>query len=466
MVPTTATIRDSLAMYLSQEGMSIHQFAGQAGINSGTLNRVLKGQQPIAMNHLERITKGMGLPEDHFYSLYVDECFYHSAPTWRRLRPFLLRSAELGRLDCVEQVVQNLLENLIYVPMLFEVAEGLFREGLWQAAALLYKNVSASEKYQNSERLAVCQFRLFRIALGDDQTQNLQAALLFECYLDRLDEADQLDGLRHLAHVYFSLHKWDKVDELAQEMLRLATLRYNLQRNSKRRPDHEKVPEKPLYHYILYSHLIRASVCEEYKDYKSALKFVALYMDASWIQEDDENAKRTVAQFQEWGTANALQYRVMSGQHEALSEYVEYIFPRTNEIFIALYNIIISANLYDWNIDHILDRFSAYIPYRTNFTEFGEYDRQILLDQYARFLAELAIYYIHNKHNEGISLIMQIFTSSPIININENIMNKCVDLLEQHLINRLLQANTPDSLPNWQTTTHIINSIRGLVKTV
>ncbi|WP_019914205.1 helix-turn-helix domain-containing protein [Paenibacillus sp. HW567] len=465
MVPTTATIRDSLSMYLSQQGMSIHQFAGQSGINSGTLSRIIKGQQPIAMNHLERITKGMGLPEDYFYSLYVDECFYYSSPTWRRLRPFLLRSAELGRLDCVEQVVQNLLENLSYAPMLFDVAEGLFQDGQWQAAELLYKNVSASEKYQNSERLAVCQFRLFRIALGDNQTQNLKAALLFECYLDRLDEANQLDGLNQLINVYYSLHKWSKVDELAQELIRLATLRYNLQQHSSRKQNNEKKPDKPLYRYILYSHLMRASVCEEYQDYKSALKFVALYMDTSWIQEDDENAKRAVAQFHEWGTANTMLYQLMSGQHEVLPEYVEHISPQSDEVFIALYNIIISANHYDWNVDHILDRFAAYIPYRTNFTEFGQYNQQIVADQYARFLAELAIYYIHNKQNEGISLIMQIFTSSPTIN-NESIIIKCVDLLEQHLVNRLLEANTPDSLPDWQTTAYIINTMRGLVKTL
>ncbi|WP_231869757.1 hypothetical protein [Paenibacillus riograndensis] len=87
---------------------------------------------------------------------------------------------------------------------------------------------------------------MFRIALGDDQTQNLQAALLFECYLDRLDEADQLDGLKHLAHVYGSMHRWHKVDELAKEMLRLATIRYKLQRQSDRRESDENPPEKTL----------------------------------------------------------------------------------------------------------------------------------------------------------------------------------------------------------------------------
>ncbi|OMF85249.1 transcriptional regulator [Paenibacillus sp. FSL R7-0337] len=412
--------------------MSIHQFSGQSGINSGTLSRILSGQQPIAMNHLERITKAMDLPEDHFYSLYVDECFFFSSPNWRRLRPFLVRSAELGRLDCVEQVVQNLLENLVYAPMLFEVAEGLFREGLWQAAELLYKNVSVSEKYQNSERLAICQYRLFRIAIGDDQARNLHAAHLFECYLDRLDEADQLDGLKHLAHVYVSLNKWHKVDELAKQMQQLATLRYNLQWQSNRRMSNERNPEKPLYFYILYAQLIRSNVSEQMGDYPSALDWVSLYMDGSWIQEDNEEVKRTMAQFQEWGNANRLLYRVMAGQYEALSEYVEYISHRPDEIFTALYNIILSANRYYWNVDYILKRFASYIPYRTNLAEYGIlHNKQVIANQYSRFLSELATYYLQDNRKEGIRFILQSLESSARINNKSNVI-KCVDLFGQH----------------------------------
>ncbi|WP_083677705.1 helix-turn-helix transcriptional regulator [Paenibacillus sp. FSL R7-0337] len=431
MVATIATIRDALAMYLSQQGMSIHQFSIHTGINSGTLSRLLKGQQPIAMDHLVRITQGMELPEDHFYSLYVDECFLHSPPTWRRLRPFLLRSAELGRLDCIEQVVQQLLEKLTYAPMLFEVAEGLFQEGQWQAAALLYKNVSDCEKYQNSERLAVCQYRLFRIALGDNQTRNLQAAHIFECYLNRLDEADQLDGIKNLVNVYYSLHKWEKADKLAQDMLHLAMLRYNLQRKSNRRMTDEKKSEKPLCFYIYYSHLMRASICEEHNDYKSALKFVSLYTDTSWIQKDDKEAKRTIAQFQEWGKANTLLYQVMSGKQEVLSEYIEHISTQRDELFVALSNILTSANRFGWNVDHVLEQFAAYIPYQTYATEFGGYNQQIMSDQHTKFLAELAAYHLHNKRKEGIQFIIQSLESSARIN-NESTAIKCADLFGKH----------------------------------
>lgn len=215
-------------------------------------------------------------------------------------------------------------------------------------------------------------------------------------------------------------------------MFRLATLRYNHQRHSNRKLDNEKTPEKPLYFYILYSHLIRSSVCEEHRDYKSALKFVALYMGGSSIQEDDEVSKRTLAQFHEWGTANSLLYQLLSGQQEVLPEYVEYIAPKSNEIFVALYHITIAANRYVWNIDHILERFDAYIPYRTNLTEFGIiHNQQIIANQYTRFLAELASYYLHNKRKEGINFILQSLESSARIN-NEGTVIKCVDLFGQH----------------------------------
>ncbi|MEK4329752.1 helix-turn-helix transcriptional regulator [Paenibacillus sp. FSL R7-0297] len=426
-----ATIRSHLEAYLSAQHMSINQFSIQTGINSGTLSRLLNGQQPIAMSHLELITRGMGVPVDHFYSLYVDECFYHSAPTWRRLRPFILSSAELGRLDCIELVVRNLLDNLIYAPMLFEVAEGLFQEGQWQAAAVLYKNVSASEKYQHSERLAICQYRLFRISIGDSQVLNLQAALLFECNIERLEVADQLDGLKHLMHVYYSLHKWDKVDELALEMLRLATLSYNFQYPSGRKDRSEKAPEKPLYFYILYSYLMRSSVQEEYRNYTAALDLIPQYMEADWIQEDSDEVGETLAQFKLWGTANTYLYRVMAGQYEGLQDYVDYISNHEGQVFTAVYNIIKSANRYGWNIDYILARFSKHVPYEPYNSGFGKYNHQIIADQHARFLTELAMYNLHNKRHDGISVILKSLESSVRIN-NESLIIKCVNLFEQH----------------------------------
>ncbi|WNS42595.1 helix-turn-helix transcriptional regulator [Paenibacillus sp. MMS20-IR301] len=424
-------IRDQLANYLSLHGMSINQFAIRSGINSGTLSRIINGHQPIAMSHLELITAGMGVSEDYFYSLYVDECFFHSAPTWRRLRPFIIRCAELGRMDCIERLVHNLLDNLTYVPLLFEVAEGLFRQGHFQAAAVLYENVSASEKYQYSERLATCQYRLFRIALGNDQNTNLRAATLFESYIPRLDEAEQLDALKDLANVYNSLHRWNKVDELASELHRIASIQYELQYSLHQNRKVYKQSSRPIYGYILYSYLLRSLVCEEQGDYAEALELVSKYADGSWIREQTDESRQTIAQFQEWAIANNYLYRILNGCHDVLAEYVEYISVRESEIFTGVFKIIQAANEYAWDIDDILEQFSDYLPFRTYSTILGDYNTQVTADHYAQFLIEFATYLLNHKRNEGIQAILQSLEYSIKIN-SEGKVIKCIDLFEQH----------------------------------
>lgn len=426
-----AMIRDQLADYLTQHGMSINQFAIRSGINSGTLSRIINGHQPIAMSHLELITAGMGVSEDYFYRMYVDECFSYSAPTWRRLRPFIVRCAELGRTDCIELLVQNLLDNLTYVPMLFEVAEGLFEQGHRAAAALLYENVSASEKYQYSERLALCQYRLFQIALGDDQSTNLRAATLFESYIPRLNEADQLDALKDLVVVYYSLRQWHKVDDLAQELLRIATLQYEYLNHLKRAKLPEQKSTQPVYYYILYAYLMRSSACVEWEDYETALQLIERYRDGSWIREKGTETQKILAQFEEWGQANTYLYRLLAGQQEVISEYVEYISSRPSEIFMAVYKIIQTANRYNWNVDYVLDQFSKYVVYRTDLKELGTHNQQVIADQYARFLVELATYYLNNNQRNGIKLILLSLESSVKLN-SETIVMRCVDLFEQH----------------------------------
>ena len=91
---------------------------------------------------------------------------------------------------------------------------------------LLYRSVAESERFQHSERLALCQYRLFTLGLTDDQDANLQAAVYFEPYVDRLDETYQLDALRQLININVSLNRWDKVEELANKMGSKAKIQY------------------------------------------------------------------------------------------------------------------------------------------------------------------------------------------------------------------------------------------------
>ncbi|QQZ64683.1 transcriptional regulator (plasmid) [Paenibacillus sonchi] len=421
--------------------MSYSRFSELSGINSGTLSRVLQGSRPISVRQLDSITKGMGLAEDFLFDAYVEECFAFNV-SMRRIRPFVLKCAVLGRLDCIERIVPPLLDNLSYVPAMFDVAEELLASKHNQAAALIYRHVSEAEKYQHSERLALCRYRLFLINLGEDLEENMRAATQFEPYVNRLDEADQLEALKQLMHVFGMVHKWEKVDALAKEMHKVATIQYDLQCRSERSEEIQKRAERPLYYYILYSYLARSTASEECGDYKRALEFVDLYAGGkNWVQEKDEEAKRILGQFSEWAVANTLLYRLMSGEVEVLNEYADYIASQEDEIFIAVSNMVKAANLYELNIDSILERFAAFIPYQSDKTDFGEYKPAILKESYAQFLGDLAVYRFNTNEDidNAIELLLQSLNLSIIINSGKNIIN-CITLFEEYRDYADLQA--------------------------
>lgn len=426
------SIRSTLIEYMKQHNILHSQFADIAGINSGTLSRILHGNKPISMSQLVAITAAMGLPEDYFFDDYIEECF--SIVSIRRIRPFIMRCAELDRLDCIQKTVNQLLDDLSYVAVLFEIAEELYEDKKYSAARILYIGVSESEKMQHSERLAMCQYRLFLIDLGENLQSNLRAATKFELYLNRLDEAVQIEALQQLMHVYGTVHEWAKVDALAEEMHRLATIQYELQSRSERPTDEQTRTKRPLYYYILYAYLGRAKASEECRDYARALQFVSLYASGdTWIREKDEEAVQIITQFSEWAVANTYLYRLMSGDVDVLNEYADYIASYENEIFIAVSRMVQAANAYDLNIDRILERFKDYIPLQSDITEFVDYEVRILKESYIQFLSDLAVYRFNTSKdaNSAIHLILQSLKLSLTMNSETNIIT-CLTLFEQY----------------------------------
>ncbi len=129
----------------------------------------------------------------------------------RRIEPFLFRCAELDKLGAIRQVVGTIMDNLLYSPKLFEIAEMLLAQGRHDAALLLYEGVAEAEKYQHSERLAICQYRIFTIQMGDDQSRNIKAAILFDPYVERLDELAR--KMRDKAEIQYTLKHEQKSRE-------------------------------------------------------------------------------------------------------------------------------------------------------------------------------------------------------------------------------------------------------------
>ncbi|KOP64746.1 DNA-binding protein [Bacillus sp. FJAT-18019] len=429
----TTTIRSELDSYLKKTGLTINQFAEQSQINSGTLSTIINGKRPIAMQQLDRIVSAMGLPEGSYYELYADECFSYPL-NWRRLKPFLFRCAELDKLELIRRVVRYMTDNLAYVPLLFDAAEELFNQGKNLAAAIIYESVAESEKYQHSERLALCHYRLFTISLGQDQELNLRAATKFEGFVERLDEVDQLDALKDLANIYSSLGHWSKVEELAEEMGHKATIQYNLLFNQTNRFDNDihKKPKRPLFLYIIYSYLLRSGVCDERGDYEQALRYVALYSELSWVQENSEEAHRIIEQYKMWATANTYLYQLMSGQIDVLEDYVAYIETKEDEILPALTRILRAANQYQFDTDFILNKFQEKISSYTELKGRSEtYIRQVGEGRYTHFLIELASYYFkRERYGEGLNTLLDGLAVAIEIHKKDSIL-KCVQSFEQ-----------------------------------
>jgi len=406
--------------------MTINQFARISGINSGTLSSILNGNRPISMNQLERITEGMQLEEGYFYELYINECIFHTIPDWRRLGPFLERCGQLDKFNCLHRAARMTMENTNYATLLFDMAEKFYNEKKYKAAALLYECVAECEKFLYSERLALCQYRLFLIRLGESQEENIQAAIRFEPFIDNLEDHYRLDAYVKLINLNTSVHRWDKIEALTKRMSQLAKIHY-LQHKKR----YIMGGNLPLVFYLLYAYLIEASLYHERGQYDKSIYYISLYENPDWVLNPNHDESIYLDQFREWAEANRYMYGLMSGQQDMLTKYVEYVEFRENEIFEAICNIVIAANRYQFDVDPILERFAGYLQYRPQKFKIGKINENVTKSKYTRLLAELGIYYLNSKqYDRGLSFILDSLEYSIKIK-SDNGMLRCMGIFEQ-----------------------------------
>ncbi|WP_283654218.1 MULTISPECIES: helix-turn-helix transcriptional regulator [unclassified Paenibacillus] len=431
----TPTIRAELDKYLKQEGLSLTQFGNIAGINRGIVSGIVTGNSPISVNQLDLITEAMDLPEGFFYERFIDDYIIEHSPNMRRIERLLYRCAELDKLDAISRIVGQIMDNLLYSPKLFEIAEALLAQGRHAAALVLYENVAEVEKYQHSERLAVCQYRIFTIQIGDDQNRNLRAATIFEAFVERLDEIDQLDALKDLANVYRSLRQWDRLDEIARKMKVKAEIQYSMKHQQKKREhkESEKKLSRPMFVYITYADLLCASVCEAQGDFQQALDYTYAYANLDWVEEKDEDTRHWIGLFQHWAEGNTHVYKLLSGDISVLQDYVEYIAATSGsneqEEISKLLNVIIAANRFELDVDDILQRFETEISSLSEQPPSDDmYTQQVIPDYIAWFGYELAYYDLHRgSYIDGFKHLMYSMISYHKLN-NETYFINCMGL--------------------------------------
>ncbi|KJD41431.1 DNA-binding protein [Paenibacillus polymyxa] len=434
----TPTISAKFEVYLKQNDMTLSQFAEYSGVHQRTLSNWITQHRPVSVQQLDRITVAMDLLEGYFYDLYIENYIIELSPNFRRIEPLLYRCAELDKLDAIRRMVGHIMDNPLYASRLFDIAEALFNQRRHAAALLLYEIVAEVEKYQHSERLAICQYRIFTIQVGDDQGLNLKAATLFEPFVERLDEIDQLDALKDLANVYRSLRLWDRLDVIARKMRDKAEIQYTLEHQQKKR-NHaqlEKKLSRPLFVYITYADLLCASVYEAKGDYDQALEYTYAYANLDWVKETDENTLHWIKQFQDWAEGNTYTYKLLSGDISVLNNYVEYIAASPDasekEMITKLLNIMMAANRYQVDVDDILKQFETEIDSITQQQLSADmYTYQVVPEQSTRFKYELAKYYLNKgNYSLGFKHLLDVLFKSLVIN-KEAFFISCIKLFEQ-----------------------------------
>lgn len=418
----TPTIRSTIETELKQRGYTFSSFSKISGINRGTFSTMLNSNppKPISVRQMDLITKALEYPEGWLYELYIDECFYEGKGHWKRIKPFLLRCVELGKVDCIQKVLSRLTEDLSYVSMIFELAEELHEAGKEKEAVPFYECVVENERYYHSERLAISQYRLFCYSLNTDLDNNRQAAIKFAPFRRNLPENYQLDALLKLANAYFQLYDCETVIQYAEELRVLATSIYQQQVRGKLK-NREVKPlntERRLIVYYGQSFLLKGNAYEIQGQYKKAMEFIPYYADLTDFEGLDDIGKIEAQKFKVWAKANQLSMEILMGNMESLPAYVELLRDNSQEILHGLLTIVESANIYNYPIDDILILFAEKIDeFRELNVNISYYHTNYNLVTYSRFFLELSRYYFNTgAYSKAMDGMLKSFKASSQLN--------------------------------------------------
>ncbi|WP_046212754.1 helix-turn-helix transcriptional regulator [Paenibacillus wulumuqiensis] len=447
MITNTTTIRLEIEKGIRQKGHSLSSFGKLAGINRGIISGILNGNPPksISIRQLDLMAEALGHPEGWMYEYYVDECFINEKADWRRIKAFLLRCTEIGRYDCIQAVLDRLMEDLSNTVSVFGLAEELYEEGKVKESLPFYECVIENEKHQHSERLAIAHYRVFRASIGENTEETFRAAVRFEPFRDRLPEHFMLDGLFYLANIYYLLQNWDTVERYADELSNLVTMVYTIE-SKKIDNDTCYLPiktERPLVFYYGQSSLIKGVALEHKGHYEEAKKYILQYMDLSWFKGLDEDGEKEVHKLTYFATANMYLMDVMMGNTNVLPQYIEFLENHPEEILPAISNVLKAANEYEFDVDEILSKFSNVI--KNNVVHSKSQSKISLISRYINLHYQLAIYNLRKQsNNEGISnLIESLKLSIKIYN-----KNKILDIIA--LMQQIKSMATSEQLAEYE----------------
>ncbi|KWX82506.1 DNA-binding protein [Paenibacillus riograndensis] len=424
------TIRSEIEKHLSRSGHNLASFAKVSGLNRGSLSAILHGNppKPMSLGQLDAVTRAFGFPEGWLYPLYVDECFSEERISRRRIEPFLIRCAEIGKQHCIEDALNRIMEYPKPLGILYSVAEKLFANGKIQESLVFYKIIVDNEMDSYSERMAICQYRIFKsLESLVDKEEQLRAVITFEPYRGRLPENMQLDGLLKLANVCFTLQKWKDMGKYADELRALANAIYRQERRRKNNIRKEELDlSRPLVLYYAQGYLLKATALTKLERYEEAKKYTAGYADLNWFEILDEEGREVVQEYSLFAVANVFTLEILMGNKAALPAYSAFLANNPGEILPGLVVIVEYANRYGFCVDKVLAQFSR------EMVRFEQFMDPINIDRLYRLRYQISMYLLdRGQYNQGVETILQSLQLAIRLNGAGNIID-CVTLFETY----------------------------------
>lgn len=430
MITNTTTIRLEIEKGIRQKGHSLSSFGKLAGINRGIISGILNGNPPksISIRQLDLMAEALGHEEGWMYEYYVDECFINEKADWRRIKAFLMRCTEIGRYDCIQAVLDRLMEDLSNTVSVFGLAEELYEDGKVKESIPFYECVIENEKHQHSERLAIAHYKVFRASILGSAENSLRAVIRFEPYRNRLPENIMLDALLQLSNVYYTLQDWKMMEYCADELQSLSSAIYESNKNSYNLNIMQST-ERHLVVYYGQSFLIKSVALEFQQKYEEAKNHVKNYEDLSWFEGLNEIGKAEVEKFKMYAVANRHTLDLLTGNFENLDNYISFVKDKPDEVLPCLITVTEAANKFNFNIDSILDYFSEYL--NEHFFH-SEINQTLVNSRYLVLYYQLSLYNFKNKNfSSGIDYILKSLNIS-VIMYNKNRIIDCISLFERY----------------------------------
>ncbi|OWA36097.1 hypothetical protein B9G55_09570 [Saccharibacillus sp. O16] len=398
------TLRTLIEQALSIRKWSLVKLAEETYINRSVFSNTLRAKDPtpISFSLLEKITLALGYAEDYFFIPYINECFIGGKSNKSRLQPFLIRCGELGRIDCLEQVLERLKnENeKRHLEIIFDVAEHLVRIHRKTEALILHRWIVLADENSQSERMIVSHYRVFAFSIGDDEEQNYQALLKFIPMLSGLPNVIKIEALNTVINLNDILSLNHESLPLAEEKIRLCVELFGTEDNPISNPQTSGYTFSiaPVFYYG-HAYLMKQHCLFELGDFKAGLEYSKYYADLSWFPELEDSDRVVVERLGMFARANVFHAKIMLGDFKVLEQLPDFLQENPRETLPFVITVLDAANQYNVDVDNFIQKYNfdiqEYISLKDN-----TYAVNTSKNRYILFLQKLSTYHYNRGRNE------------------------------------------------------------------